>query len=89
MKKFLFLALIFCMVLPLAACGGKDDDGTQTTPPGQDSQGTGDTYLDSLPSVDYDMYEYQVLCTTQTEGFYNGKIQCDFQVHLDGRKHYR
>ena len=75
MKKFLFLALIFCMVLPLAACGGKDDDGTQTTPPGQDSQGTGDTYLDSLPSVDYDMYEYQVLCTTQTEGFYNVTVE--------------
>ena len=72
MKKLLLMMLVLCMVLPLAACKGKGNNGgASTTPSGDVSQGTGDAYLDSLPSRDYGTYEFQVLCTTQTKGFYD------------------
>lgn len=70
-RKILLLVLIFCLVLPLAACGDKGNNGTPAASSDGGSQGTGDPYLDSLPSRDYGMTDFNVLCTTQTEGFYN------------------
>ena len=73
MKKLLIMLLVLCMVLPLAACGNDSGTKTPATTTGSSNSGvTGElSYVDQLPVRDYDLEEFHVLCTTQTNEFYN------------------
>ena len=73
MKRFITLFLATCMLLSLVACSnGKEDEtddvGNMTVAVTEDAE---KVYLENLPERDYDGYEFMLLCTTQTENFYN------------------
>lgn len=74
-KKVLLMLLVLCMILPMAVACGDNEGGTPsgTTAASGDPGSTNapENYEDTIPERDYDLEEFHVLCTTQTEGFYN------------------
>ncbi|MBR7098431.1 MAG: hypothetical protein IKC59_03370 [Clostridia bacterium] len=69
MKRILAILLVFCMVLPFAACnGGKDtpEETKNNQTPNGDVAFNEQEYLNSLPIINFDGEEFKVLCTTQT-----------------------
>ena len=69
MKKLLCLLLAVSSLMCIAGCRSKDTEGQkETVAVTVDAE---KEYLANLPERDYSGYEFTVLCTTQTENFYN------------------
>ena len=70
-KKISVLLLVICMMVPVfAGCSSEKDKETEnTTPTGTLS--AMDEYLASLPDRDFGGEDFSILCTTQTEFFFN------------------
>ena len=71
MKRLLCLILTVSMLACAVSCQSKGDEETETENTTAVTVDAEKEYLDNLPDRDYGGYEFTVLCTTQTENFYN------------------
>lgn len=70
-KKILALLLCLCMVLPFASCGKEEETvETEATAASTETLSELDAYLASLPEKNFGGKDFNILCTTQTEFFY-------------------
>ena len=71
MKKILCLFLSISMLVCIGGCQSKSTEETGIANTLEVTVDAEKEYLENLPEKDYDGYEFTVLCTTQTENFYN------------------
>lgn len=73
MKRIILLILTLGMLLSLTACADKEDIVDDTVSTVEVTDDAEKAYLESLPERDYGGQDFNILCTTNTEGFY--KVQ--------------
>lgn len=78
LKKALALLLALCMLLAATACAKKGDSEESKSNNVVDTAGNGDfVYADAAPDRDYGGAEFRILCTTQTQQFFDDSSHID------------
>ncbi|MBQ7347553.1 MAG: extracellular solute-binding protein [Clostridia bacterium] len=70
MKKILSIILLLCMLLTVVACNNDKGKNEETTV-GEEETNVETSYLDTLPELDLQYANFNILVTTQLVGFYD------------------